>query len=319
MDSRTRHFTLVVTTITLAMVQPLVAHSEGTTRLADGRELGWAEFGDPDGDAVFWFHGTPGGRSQLPADAGTLAVERGLRIITVERPGTGHSSQHQYRQIVDFVADFRQVVVEREVDEFAVVGLSGGGPYLLAVAHEMHTQMVTGVVLGGIGPSRGSDAIVSHLMLLIPAASVLERVRGPLGDGLGALVRCAAPLANPAVDLFFNIIPGDREHMGQRPLDRRQFTADLVSAAKRSGMRAPIDDLILFGRHWGFELSNIKVPLTFYGGSSDIIVPAFHAERQSKRVRNSRLRTHDGRGHFAGYTEPHDVLDDIRAHWPLDR
>jgi len=298
------------------MTAPLQPHRDGTTTLRDGRRLGWAQFGDPDGDPVFWFHGTPGARSQLPHDAGHLAVERGLRIVTVERPGTGDSTPHVYDRIVEFADDLRQVADDLDIDRFAVVGLSGGGPYLLAVAHELSDRMQAGVVLGGIGPTRGSDSIVSHTMLLVPAAAALERVRGPLVDGLHRLVHLVTPLADPAVDIFFRLMPGDRAHMTARPLDRRQFTADMIDANERSGLGAAINDLILFGRHWGFELRSIKVPIIFYGGSSDVIVPYLHAERQSKRVAGSRLRTYEGRGHFAGYTTPADILDDVRDLWP---
>ncbi len=35
---------------------------EGTVQLSDGRALGYAEYGDPDGDPIFEFHGLPGGR-----------------------------------------------------------------------------------------------------------------------------------------------------------------------------------------------------------------------------------------------------------------
>jgi pimeloyl-ACP methyl ester carboxylesterase len=172
------------------------------------------------------------------------------------------------------------------------------------------------VVLGGIGPTRGADSIVSHTLLLVPAAALLERVRRPLAKGLHDAIDLVKPYADPAVDIFFRLLPGDRAHMTARPLDRRQFTADLVDANDRSGMGAAINDLILFGRHWGFELRNVKVPIVFYGGSSDIIVPYLHAERQSKRVAGSRLRTYEGRGHFAGYTTPADILDDLRELWP---
>lgn len=285
----------------------------------DGRDLAWADFGDPAGDPVFWFHGTPGARWQLPHDAGRLAVERGLRIITVERPGTGDSTPHVYREIVEFADDLRQVADDLGVDEFAVVGLSGGGPYLLAAAHELGDRMKAGIVLGGIGPTRGSDSIVSHTMLLVPVAALLEQVRGPLTSGLHRAIHVVKPLADPAVDVFFRLMPGDRAHMTARPLDRRQFTADMIDANERSGLGAAINDLILFGRHWGFELRNIRVPIVFYGGSSDIIVPYLHAERQSKRVAGSRLRTYEGRGHFAGYTTPADILDDLRELWPATK
>jgi len=299
------------------MTAPLVPHLDGTTVLRDGRTLGWAAYGAPDGDTVFWFHGTPGARSQLPHDVSDLAAERNLRIIGVERPGTGDSSPHSYGKIIDFAADVEQLADDVGAEQFAVVGLSGGGPYLLATAHELGERMMAGVVLGGIGPTRGNDSVISHTMLLVPASLVFEKIRGPLGTGLGALLRLATPYANPAVDIFFRFLPGDHQHFTARPLDRRQFTADLIDANERSGLRSPIDDLILFGRHWGFELRNIKVPIVFYGGSSDIIVPYLHAERQAKRVPGSRLRTYEGRGHFAGYTSPGDILDDIRGLWPV--
>lgn len=298
------------------MSAPLQPHRDGTTTLQDGRRIGWSIYGDPDGDTVFWFHGTPGARSQLPHDAGDLAVERGLRIVTVERPGTGDSTSHVYGRIVEFADDLRQVADDVGADEFGVVGLSGGGPYLLSVAHELGDRMKVGVVLGGIGPTRGQDSIVSHTLLLVPAAAALEQVRAPLIEGLRRLIHVVTPLADPAVDLFFSLMPGDRAHMTARPLDRRQFTADMIDANERSGLGAAINDLILFGRHWGFELRNIKVPIVFYGGSSDVIVPYLHAERQSKRVAGSRLRTYEGRGHFAGYTSPADILDDLREIWP---
>lgn len=273
-------------------------------------------YGEPEGDTVFWFHGTPGARHQLPHDAGDLAAERGLRLVVVERPGTGNSTRKRYGRIVEFADDLRDVADDVRADEFGVVGLSGGGPYLLATAHEMPERMKVGIVLGGIGPTRGVDSIVSHTMLLVPAALLLERNYRPLSRGLRQVVNALTPLADPAVDLFFNLIPGDRAHFTSRPLDRRQFTADLIDANRRSGIASAVSDLILFGRPWGFELRNIQVPIVFYGGSSDIIVPYLHAERQAKRVPGSRLRTYEGRGHFAGYTSPADILDDVREAWP---
>src|SRR4051794_16301278 len=50
----------------------------------------YAQYGDPDGKPVFYFHGTPGSRLEHhPDDA--IARGRGARIITADRPGFGHS------------------------------------------------------------------------------------------------------------------------------------------------------------------------------------------------------------------------------------
>src|ERR1700744_2620712 len=41
---------------------------EGNVAVGDDRQLGFAEFGDPQGRAIFWLHGTPGARRQIPAE-----------------------------------------------------------------------------------------------------------------------------------------------------------------------------------------------------------------------------------------------------------
>jgi pimeloyl-ACP methyl ester carboxylesterase len=295
---------------------PAVPHRVGTTRLPDGRDMGWAEFGDPAGDVVLWFHGTPGGRCQVPADIHDEAAARRLRVIGIERPGTGDSTLHHYGQVVDFVDDVVVVLEDLGVDRFAAVGLSGGGPFVLACAARLADRMTTGVVLGGVGPTRGADAVFSHTLLLVAAAGVIEKIRRPVGRAFGALIRRIAPIGAPAIDVFFWLEWGDRRDMTAKPQCKTQLVADLVDAAHRGGLEAPLDDLALFGRHWGFDLHEITVPITFYGGTSDVIVPYMHAERQAKRVEGSVLRTVPGTGHFAGWTEVDRVLEDVRRVWP---
>src|SRR5437660_11899641 len=71
---------------------------EDTIRLSDGRRLGYAEFGDPAGPLVLWFHGSPGARRQVPVAGRDAAEHLGLRLVCVERPGVGNSTDHAYHQ-----------------------------------------------------------------------------------------------------------------------------------------------------------------------------------------------------------------------------
>jgi pimeloyl-ACP methyl ester carboxylesterase len=66
---------------------------EGTVTLDDGRRLGFAEFGSARGRAVFWLHGTPGARRQIPEPARIAAVEHGVRLIGVDRPGSARRAR----------------------------------------------------------------------------------------------------------------------------------------------------------------------------------------------------------------------------------
>lgn len=297
-------------------VMPTPPHAVGETLLPDGRQMGWAAFGDPSGDPVLWFHGTPGARCQVPSDLDAEAKARRLRVIGIERPGTGSSTGHLYEQVVDFVDDVVVVLDELGIDRFAAVGLSGGGPFVLACAAKLKERMTTGVVLGGVAPTRGADSVFSHMLALTLASDVLAAIRRPIGAAFGAMVKATSPIGRQMIDAFFFLEWGDRKLMTEKPDMKGQLIADLVDAARRGGLRAPLDDLTLFGRHWGFELSEVKVPITFFGGTSDVIVPYMHAERQAKRVAGARLRTVPGTGHFAGYTEVDQVVDIIREQWP---
>ena len=106
--------------------------AEGQFLLADGRRLGYAEFGDPTGPVVLWFHGTLGARRQFLASGRRAAEQLGLRVIVIERPGTGLSDSHRYSSVSEWVADMAQVADALDAEQLGVVGMSGGGPYALA-------------------------------------------------------------------------------------------------------------------------------------------------------------------------------------------
>jgi len=103
--------------------------AEGRFHLSDGRGLGYAQFGDPTGPVVLWFHGTLGARRQFPALGRRAAENLGLRVIVVERPGTGLSDSYRYSAVTDWVPDIAQVADALDAEQLAVVGMSGGGAY----------------------------------------------------------------------------------------------------------------------------------------------------------------------------------------------
>lgn len=75
---------------------------EGNIAVGDDRQIGFAEFGDPQGRAVFWLHGTPGARRQIPMEARVYAEQRQIRLIGVDRPGIGSSTPYQYDTVFAF-------------------------------------------------------------------------------------------------------------------------------------------------------------------------------------------------------------------------
>jgi len=295
-------------------VRPPEPRATGTITVATDRHLGWAEFGHPDGDPVLWFHGTPGARTQIPPAVDEVALANGFRIITVERPGTGRSTDHHYHRVLDFAADVEVVADELGLDRFAVVGLSGGGPYALGVAHALPERVVCVTLLGGLGPVRGPDAVLSYTRVLRLMAPPLEVLRSPLGSLVNGILKVATPFADLAYGTYATVLGlADRDTL-RLPAFRAMFIRDLVEAGE---LRAAAHDLALFSRHWGFNLDEVTVPVICWQGLADHIVPPSHGHHQAARLPLGELRVRQGAGHFAGFNEVADVLGRLRQVWAL--
>lgn len=273
---------------------------EGSVAVRDGRRLSYAEFGTPDGDVFFWMHGTPGSRRQIPFEARALADEIGLRIIGIDRPGIGSSTPHLYPNILDWTADLAIMADTLGVDQFRVVGLSGGGPYTLAAGAAMPDRVKALGVLGGVAPLVGPDAITGGIINIAPyAAPVLERVRVPMGFALSRAIRLIRPLAGAAIGGYAAVQPeGDKTLLREEDF-KNMFVDDLLNGS-RFQMSAPLGDIVLFTRDWGFTAADVTVPVYWWHGDCDSIIPHAHGEHLSARLPEAVFTTVPGKAHLGG-------------------
>jgi pimeloyl-ACP methyl ester carboxylesterase len=288
---------------------------EHAVELAGGRNLGVAEFGPADGRAIFWFHGTPGARRQVPPAARRLARTEKLRVIGVERPGVGKSTPHLYRSISEFADDLEELADALAVERFGLAGLSGGGPYVLACAHAMPDRVVAGAVLGGVAPTRGPEAASGGAVrLAVPFEPLINLLREPLGGLFTMLVQGLRPLSDQAFDMYVRFAPeGDKRVLGDRAI-REAFIEDMTLGAQEN-VRSFVYDLILFSRHWGFSLRDIEVPIHFWQGDDDNLVPPEHAEHLAQLVPGAKLIRDPRGGHLAGLGMAEEALRFILSQW----
>ena len=129
-----------------------LADSVGDTiKLVDGRRLGWAEFGDPQGLPLFYFHGFPASRLEGKLIEGA-ALRNGIRVIASDRPGYVISDFQPGRRLLDWPCDVKALADRLSIDRFMVLGVSGGGPNALACAHAMEPRLRAVGVVCGLGP-----------------------------------------------------------------------------------------------------------------------------------------------------------------------
>lgn len=291
---------------------------EGTIVLPDGRRLGFAEFGVPAGKPVFWFHGTPGARRQIPPEARVAAHRRGVRLIGLDRPGVGDSTPHLYASFRGWAHDLAVAADHLGIARFGLIGLSGGGPYLLAGAHELPDRVVAGAVLGGVAPARGPDAAPGGLVRLGSRFEIVFRyLHEPFGVALTTVAWLLRPVASPAFNAFARFSPPADRALFARPEMKAFFLDDLLNGS-RWGLRAPIYDLLLFSHPWGFRLHDVRVPIHFWHGDADHLVPLEHARHQARLIPGATLTVRHGESHLGGLAAAEEILDAILARWPGD-
>ncbi|MGV0836229.1 alpha/beta fold hydrolase [Mycolicibacterium thermoresistibile] len=289
--------------------------AEGRVHLPNGRRLGFAEFGDPGGIPVVWFHGTPGGRRQFPLNGRRAAEQLGLRVVLLERPGAGLSDPHQYESVADWVADVTYVVDAIGAERLAVVGLSGGGPYALAcgAVAPLAERVKSVAVLGGVTPSVGPDAAATGAIELARRfTSLLGTLRRPLATTLSGLVTPVLPFAHFACQAYASISPESDRRVLHNPEMEAMFIDDLVLAA-RGGLRAIVDDARLFGRDWGFRLADVAAPVRWWHGDSDHIVTLTDAQKAVERLPDAELVLRPEESHLGGFAAADEVLKFVRS------
>lgn len=283
--------------------------------LNDGRRLGYAEFGDPGGPLVLWFHGSPGARRQVPPAGRRAAQDLGLRLVCVERPGVGSSTNHAYERLSDWAADVAQLADHLGYERFMIVGLSGGGPYALACAHELPSRVVAVGLLGSLVPTAGSDAIAEGLVALSQRFNgLLKLSRRPVGLGMWVFIRAVNPLSHLFVQGFARIMPeGDRRVLGDSAVEA-MFVDDLTTGSKRQ-FYAFINDFVLIGQPWGFHLAELDIPVRWWHGDSDPFVPLEQALRAAALIPDVELIVRTGESHLGDFAAADEVLVVLAEIW----
>jgi pimeloyl-ACP methyl ester carboxylesterase len=288
---------------------------EGNIAVGDDRQIGFAEFGDPQGRAVFWLHGTPGARRQIPMEARVYAEQRQIRLIGVDRPGIGSSTPYQYDTVFAFADDLRTIADTLGIDKMEVIGLSGGGPYTLACAAAMPDRVVAAGVLGGVAPVRGADAIAGGVMAFgSMVAPLLEVAGAPIRLAASGLIRLARPVAEPALAMYARLSPEADRRLLVRPEFKAMFLDDLLNGSRKQ-LAAPFADVVVFARDWGFRLDEVKVPVRWWHGDRDHIVPFVHGQHVVSRLPDAQLNHLPGESHLAGLGRAEEILGAMIEVW----
>lgn len=278
------------------------ASLDRTTTLADGRTLGWSDFGDPEGVPILSCHG--GLLCRLDAEpAHEAARSMGVRLISPDRPGVATSSPKPGRDTLDWAADVTELVDALGIERFAVLGWSMGGQYALAVAHGLGARVTATAVIAGCPPLDDAatfaelNSMDRKLTELSRDHAAMARTRfraiGLLEDHFPERVGKLTSKKSPAADR--EVMVGQAHWLGA------------ATAAALDDPDGMVEEYRAWVRPWRFTLADVPGPVTVWQGTDDQLVPEAWGQRIADGT-GGELHALDGEGHMIGVTRRAEVL-----------
>jgi pimeloyl-ACP methyl ester carboxylesterase len=244
------------------------------TPLPGGRKLAWEEYGDPEGIPVLWFHGSPSCRLEP-----TLVGDGRLRSL----------------------------------EHFAVLGNSGGAPYVAACAIAMPQRLSRAVIVSG-----GWDMTSAEVRGAVPFMNrmVFVMARGaPWLLGLLFRAMASSMQGDPAKELQqlkSRVPPADFASFSKP--GRVEALGRLVRVAMRHGPRGAVHDMGLYVRGFDIDPRQVRAPITWFHGGQDANSPIALARRVCTEMPGATLVELAADAHLSTLCEHMDeIARELRA------
>jgi pimeloyl-ACP methyl ester carboxylesterase len=271
--------------------------SQNNITLSDGRKLGFAEFGETQGEPVFYFHGFPGSRLEAKL-AETMAKDSQVRFIGIDRPGFGLSDFKPKRALVDWPNDVTELADSLGIDQFSILGVSGGGPYAAACAHQIPDRLISVGIVCGMGP--------------VDVPGIMDQMVSIYRQGL-RLTRRFPKIATalyPFSSFFFrnypermlSILSGKVAGPDKIALKNNELIKVLSASfreAFRNSLLWPATDVVLYSRPWGFSLDDIRIKVHLWHGEMDKVVPPAMGHYLANTIPDCQATFYPDEGHFS--------------------
>lgn len=292
-------------------ISPGATSEARSLTLSDGRRMGYAEYGDPEGLPVLALHGTPGSRLTFTI-TDEAARARNLRIIAPDRPGYGLSDFKRFETVMDWVPDLRALADGLGLEGFGIMGVSGGGPYAVAAAAGMRRRTAFLALVSPVGPifdlGERLRLTPTHRRIFkdLPAR---PRISAAVFWSMRSVLRMAPRLAYRG--LVSRAAPSDRPILTQPDIK-----ASLLEGHReglRRDVRGAVQDLRLFAASWELDFASVIAPAVMWQGLEDRNVPPTAAEYLADWLPNCRLDVMPRAGHYWVFDHIGEVLDAVEA------
>jgi pimeloyl-ACP methyl ester carboxylesterase len=281
--------------------------------------------GDPEGRPVLLMHGMPG--SRLGPWPRSIVLERmGIWLISYDRPGYGQSTRKPGRTVAQAADDVERIADRLDLDSFAIVGRSGGGPHALACAALLEKRVERVALLVSFAPPDALGLTWDDGMASVNVedyadvdGSVAAAAAEEFAETASLRTRAALMKDDPEA-LVRHLLPeltrADRRFVEDRAM--RNLLLETYAEAVLQGADGWIDDAVALRTSWDFKFDDVTCPVLLWHGGDDRFAPAAHTRWIAEQLRNARdgdeekaeiqLRIERDAAHFAAFEIFPEVL-----------
>ena len=281
-------------------------------QLADGRRLGFVEHGDPEGKPIILLHDLWGNRDLRHPDDSILA-RVGIRLIGIDRPGYGMSTRRPGRSIMDVVDDVMLLSKALQLDQFAVLGYSAGGPYALACAYRFPQIVQRCAVVAGFPPldhPQGFRALHPFYGRLFQMAGGNEVLFRLLLRGFFWVD--SQRRADQYIREYGNMLSRPDQNTLSN-LDLFASRRDMWEDVRRGGSDSLADEIVTLTKNWGYHLQSIRTPVDIWWGEADNFCAPLVGERMAEMIPKGQLQRVPDAGHLVVYSHWEAILQSLVA------
>lgn len=270
-------------------------------QLPDGRKLGYDERGPADGKPLFYFHGSPSSRVESALYVSDeLLQSLNVRLIVTDRPGMGLSDFQSDRRILDFPRDILALADHLNIERFAILAYSLGGPYGLACAYAIPERLRKVGIVSGAAMFTEPELMKNinegtRRFLTMPRENPLMS-RMFLGMMLGVMPRLAP---RQFVAGAASVLPASDREIVDSDSEFQQGFIRMVREATRQGTRGAFHESLLSVTERGFRLEDIQMPILLWHGEADQNIPVEMARYMESAIPNCEAKFYPNEGHLS--------------------
>jgi pimeloyl-ACP methyl ester carboxylesterase len=279
-----------------------MAASDGFERffvqLGDGRSAEVGTAGPADGLPLVFHSGTPAGLAAFEPLL-RAAADAGLRTVQYCRPGYGTSDPQPGRRVADAAADVAAILDQLGLGQFVTAGWSGGGPHALACAALLPGRCLAAATIASLAPhdAAGLDWLAGMGQENLDELSLAAQGEPKFSE---FLVTAAEVMVQTSpvqlADAFGGLISApDKAALTS---DFADFMTEETRAAFTTGTAGWRDDDLAFIASWGFEVTDITVPVAVWQGDADAMVPFDHGAWLAASIPGAKSHLLPGHGHL---------------------